>query len=188
MSEIRNSQAKIIVVSGAPGSGKTTLARELADRLGIALLSRDMFKEAMMDVLPSDTIEQTRALGQAAYRAMYATADAILATSASVILESNFGRGRGEADFARYLGKVAMIQIHCTAPDELLIERFAERAESTDRHPGHHDQEMIPHLRQDLADGRYDPLDLGIALIVVDTTDGLNPDADQVVRHILGIA
>jgi len=177
----------IIIVSGAPGSGKTTLAQDLAELFGNVLLSRDMFKEAMMDVLPADTVEQTRAIGQAAYRIMYATTDAILATGASVILESNFGRGRGEADFARYLGTVAMIQVHCTAPDEILIERFAERAESGDRHPGHHDQDMIPHLRQNLADGRYDPLDLDVPLIIVDATDGFNPDADELFKRIQGM-
>jgi predicted kinase len=50
-SEGVDAEAMYVVVSGAPGSGKTTIARALAQRLCLPLLSKDTFKEAMMSVL-----------------------------------------------------------------------------------------------------------------------------------------
>src|SRR4051812_24933063 len=42
----------IVLVSGAPGAGKTTLARPLAAALGFALLSKDHIKETLRDAMP----------------------------------------------------------------------------------------------------------------------------------------
>jgi len=56
-----------VLVGGWPAAGKTTLARALAVQLGIAYLSKDEVKEALMDVMgaPSNVAE-SRELGVAA--------------------------------------------------------------------------------------------------------------------------
>ncbi|HEY4000566.1 MAG TPA: AAA family ATPase [Candidatus Xenobia bacterium] len=43
--------ALIVIVSGAPGAGKTTLARPLAAALGFCLLSKDDVKETLFDAV-----------------------------------------------------------------------------------------------------------------------------------------
>lgn len=64
-----------VLVGGWPGSGKTKLARALATELGIAYLSKDEVKEALMDVLgePADVAESQR-LGRAAVAAVMGAA------------------------------------------------------------------------------------------------------------------
>jgi predicted kinase len=60
-----------VLVGGWPGSGKTTLARALAPALGLAYLSKDEVKEALMDGLgPPSTVEESRRLGAAAVHAV----------------------------------------------------------------------------------------------------------------------
>ena len=60
-----------VLVGGWPAAGKTTLARSLAAELGIAFLSKDEVKEALMDRLGAPaTVEQSRELGGAAVAAV----------------------------------------------------------------------------------------------------------------------
>jgi adenylate kinase family enzyme len=40
---------RVVLVSGAPGSGKTTIAVPLAAELGLPLLSKDIIKEQLFD-------------------------------------------------------------------------------------------------------------------------------------------
>ena len=45
----------LVVVTGPPASGKTSVAEELASRLGVAFLSKDTFKEVLYEHLGSGT-------------------------------------------------------------------------------------------------------------------------------------
>ena len=49
----------LIVVSGPPGSGKTTLAHEIARAAGCPAVSRDEIKEGMAHATPGFTPEVT---------------------------------------------------------------------------------------------------------------------------------
>jgi len=42
-----------VVVSGAPGAGKSTLAGPLAERLGLPLIGKDHIKETLFDHIPA---------------------------------------------------------------------------------------------------------------------------------------
>ena len=45
----------LVLVAGAPASGKTTLARRLAAELGLPVLHRDLIRNAIADAFgPSD--------------------------------------------------------------------------------------------------------------------------------------
>jgi predicted kinase len=60
-----------VLVGGWPGSGKTTLSRALADELGVACLSKDELKEALMDEAGAPaTVEESRERGRAAVEAL----------------------------------------------------------------------------------------------------------------------
>jgi predicted kinase len=60
-----------VLVGGWPASGKTTLARALAEELGVAYLSKDEVKETLIDGLGApSTVEESRHLGAAGVRAV----------------------------------------------------------------------------------------------------------------------
>ncbi|MFF3518993.1 AAA family ATPase [Streptomyces sp. NPDC002573] len=59
---------QIVIVTGAPGAGKSTLALPLSEALGFPLLSKDHIKETLHDSLdtPAD-LASSRRLGAAAH-------------------------------------------------------------------------------------------------------------------------
>jgi hypothetical protein len=58
-------QPLVLIVSGPPASGKTTIGRPLARALALPFLSKDLFKEILFDSLASSDREWSRRIGLA---------------------------------------------------------------------------------------------------------------------------
>ncbi len=166
----------VIVVSGIPASGKTTLARSLGERLGMPLISKDTIKEALFDALGSGDLERSRELGRAAHAVMYALA----AEQRPVILESFFWSGVAEPDLVG-LG-CPLIQVWCDCPVDVALARYRHRMIEGGRHPGHHPEHQDDAAVAGWADVEARPLALPGPLIRVAT--GESVDLDAVVGEI----
>jgi cytidylate kinase len=125
-----------VVVSGPPGSGKTTLARLLADELRLPLLAKDTIKEALMAVLDVSDIAQSQQVGRVAVAALLATA----ADNHSAVLESVWHRSFALADLARLPGPV--VEVFCRCDRDVAERRYQERSGS--RAAGHFDRRRRP--------------------------------------------
>jgi hypothetical protein len=66
------------------------------------------------------------------------------------------------------------------------VQRYAARAARGERHPGHHDAEQVPRLRQQLAERFFQPLDLDLPALRVDTTspEPYRPDFGAILAFI----
>lgn len=83
---------EVVVVSGAPAAGKSTLAGPLALTLGFPLLSKDVIKEALFDHLghvDDDERTSSRKLGAASMELLWR----IASDSPRVVIEANFRSG-----------------------------------------------------------------------------------------------
>ena len=116
--------AKFVVVSGPPGSGKTTLAQALAPALELPLLAKDTIKQALMTVLPVPDVETSRLLGSASTAALLAVAG----ETSGAVLESVWYPDRSLSGLRRLPG--AIVEVFCRCDPAVARRRYAERSGS----------------------------------------------------------
>ncbi len=163
----------LIIISGPPCSGKTTLAEQLADRYSLPLVNKDGIKESLFDSLGWKDREWSKKLGQATYPLLYYFVESLLRAGKSHIVESNFAPEVATGEFLDLQKKYPFVpfQIQCRTQPEVLFERFRSRALSGLRHPGHVERGPFEEHRSALKDGRLEPLEIGGLLCELDTTD-----------------
>jgi hypothetical protein len=125
-----------VVVSGLPGSGKTTLGRQLAPSLHIPLIDKD-------DIL--DHLFDTRGIGNEEWRrTLSRESDAILrrdATASHGAILASFwhvsGMPDGSGTPCDWLTALSdpIVHLHCVCDPDVAAQRFSSRT----RHPGHLD-------------------------------------------------
>jgi predicted kinase len=161
----------LVVVTGMPSSGKTTVAEGLAVRLALPLIAKDEIKESLYESLGADDLAASARLGAAAYALIFGLTRTMLASGVSLIAEANFFRDQ-ERDFASLPGH-RLAQIHCHAPLAVLLDRYASRS----RHAGHQDAEKIKELPARFQSGAHSPLRIPGELIQLDTTEAVDLEA-----------
>ncbi len=176
----------LIIISGAPAAGKTTLGRRLSADLGLPFVAKDDIKETLFDSLGWKDREWSRKLGRATYELLYYFTEMQLLAGQSFVVESNF---RPEYSTAKFLelqqthGFVP-IQILCRAEDEVLRERYRRRARSGERHPGHVDHVLYEEMESGSPPAGYDPLPLEGSVLAVDTTELATVDYAAILNEV----
>ena len=163
----------LIIVSGPPGAGKSTLSQRLANSFELPLLQKDMIKETLCDVLECTTLSQSQLYGRASMLLLYQFAEAILKRGQSCIIESTFHPTFSMQDLLKLQQHCPFfpLQIHCQAEISVLAERVKRRWESGQRHHGHMEPLRAFDPKLPLPPEYLQPLPLDGHIIEVDTTD-----------------
>jgi predicted kinase len=167
----RSNRKRVVLVSGAPGSGKTTVAVPLAAELGFPLLSKDIIKEQLFDAPgegDGDPLSWSRRLGAASMELIWTLARHF----PQAILEANF-RPHSAYERSR-ISQLSdrVIEIYCVCPFEVASSRYSARARSGQHHPVHVLRDL-DHSIQSEYDG---PVGIG-TVIEVDTTNPVDPQS-----------
>lgn len=132
----------VILISGAPASGKTRLATVLAQATNLPVLSKDKIKERLFDALGIEyTDDWSRKLGHASFDLLLGLAGDFARGGVSFILENAFRRDDGPV-LRQALGDCRVLRIHCRATPTVLARRFHERIQGGTRHVAHHDRDL----------------------------------------------
>jgi len=166
-------QPLLVIVAGAPCTGKTALGLAIADRFELPFISKDGIKEPLADVLGTEDRAMSRKLGLASYAVLYTFCEALLKAGVSHVIERNFFRGPSTEEFLALKSRYDFMpfQVQCVTETEALKARFMSRAESGERHSVHMDRDMYEEFIESLQSRGYGQLGLGGTVYEVDTTD-----------------
>jgi predicted kinase len=140
----RCTDSRLLLITGAPASGKTRLAHALAARYGCPICGKDEIKEILFDALGTGDAAWSRRLSDASFALLFRWAPQLLAAHRLVLLEGNFRAGEHEAPLRAPLERsgTGPVQVLCLAQPATRAARLASRAEDPGRHSGQRDRDF----------------------------------------------
>jgi predicted kinase len=167
-----------VLVSGAPGAGKTSLAAALADRLGILHINRDAVNNGLRLTVDRGAPPVIAGRGVAA---TFGALEHLAAAGVSLVTDGTLFPDMS-ASVRRLRDYADVVNIHCTATDwrRRFVERQRQRGASQD------DLARWDALLDEWGDSIVDPLDLSCTRFEVSTDDGYDPTVDDMIERLLG--
>lgn len=135
---LRRGRVRLILVGGAPGTGKSTLARGLASACGFRLVSSDVIRKGPGGG-PATRSDDAFRRGlyapentEAVYGSMLEQARNHLRCGYSVVLDASWSRREHRIDARRVADDCAaeLVQLRCHVPPEVADQRIVERREA----------------------------------------------------------
>ena len=178
-----------MLISGAPGTGKTLLAQRLALELPVTVIEKDAIKECLFDTMGEGDREWSKSLGTASFALLRLILRAHLEAGRPIVIEAAF---QPEFD-ARWLRSFRqrydfqVLELHCYAEEETVLSRYRRRDSSGDRHPGHRSGSSIDTHMAELRERyhSYGPLTSGERLVRIDTNDFDAVDYPAIVNRVI---
>lgn len=135
--QLRAGSVTLVLVGGLPGTGKSSLAGALADRLGFTVLSSDRIRKELAGLPPESSASAPFGAGiysaewtERIYAELLHRAAVLMTRGESVVADASFTSAweREAAEIASATVCADLVKIRCTAPLDLAAARLRTRA------------------------------------------------------------
>jgi len=171
-----HNKPKFVIVTGAPGSGKTTLSKQLGKLLYFPVVSRDEIKEGYVNTFNIKHAELPQNTNKIATEVFFRTIELLLTNKVSVIAEAAFQHQVWEPEITRFTKYTEAFVIICEIDREVAARRQIERS-------GHDAMKGFFHGDKQ-SEGGYEPPILEVPTIKVCTLNGYDPELDEIRKQI----
>ena len=176
----------LIVITGRPASGKTTLAKILSQEIKCPLLSRDAFKEGYVNTVKLNHVQLGNAVNLNIYETFFKAVELLISNRISVIIEAAFQDKLWKPKLLSLSDRAEIKIIICNTSPDIAKTRFADRLlNDPDRNKFHGDKFLNSGKERDrLMTDHYDPVNIDAPTLEVDTTENYNPGLGEIISFI----
>ena len=178
---------KCIIVTGRAGSGKTTLAKKLGQRLWLPVFSRDEIKEGYVNTFGVKHDELPPNTNALVTDVFFDLVNHSLTNNVSVVIEAAFQHGVWEQRLPKIIELASTTIVVCSADDEVAAKRHLERGLADPRREFFHGDKQVAHFRETgeiLPPAEYEPPRFDIPTIQVSTVGEYVPSLNDIVKQI----
>jgi predicted kinase len=173
----------LVVVSGPPGAGKTTLAHAVAAAVGCPAICRDEIKEGMVHATPSYNANLSQDLNVRTLPTFFDTLRLLLSAGVTVVAEAAFQDRVWRPHLEPLLGLAKIRIVRCTVSPEVARGRIARRLDERPNRAAHDDREKL-RTSTTSEPGTFGWITLPLPTLRVATSSGYDPQLADIVAFI----
>ena len=173
----------LIIITGRPASGKSTLAETLAKEINCPLISRDTLKAGYINTIGVEHEHLDNSAAMDVYDAFFEVIGLLISKKISVIVEAAFQNHLWQPQLLLLQDVADMRIIICDITPDLAKTRFADRRLNDPTRDRFHGDSLLVE-KGGIHTDTFEHLNMDAPILKVDTTGHYMPDVQQILDFI----